>query len=323
MTLPTYIANKIIDVNLHTRIHPIFTYRENTYVKREDELSAGIVGSKYRKYASIVSFLQCNNYQEIVIIGGENSNNVVGLLQLLNENGFRAKLFLLRQNHSDLQGNSLWLRLLHEEKQIKWLNREQWANVQLYAEEYTRTQSHRCCILPEGGNHPYAIWGAMTLAFDIVANENKHNIEFSSIFIDSGTGVSAIAMILGFAVQNQQRDFHITLIAGNPQYFLKTLQYYNNYVSQVLSQEIHIDPHRIFFHRPPTAKSFGAVNSTVLHEVTTLARTTGILVDPVYSAKHFMTVKQIKETSSPSLIVFNGSAFGLVGFQPRLSKQFR
>lgn len=314
-TLPTYIAKNILPLPLHTRIHPIHSYRENTYVKREDELSAGIVGSKYRKYASIIPFIQ-KNYDEVIVIGSENSNNVVGILQLLNENAIATKPFLLKQNNPRPRGNALWLRLLCDEEKITWIKRHDWPQVQKIAHTYCQ-QHKRTLVLPEGGNHHSALLGAMTLAFDIAQNEKQNKHRFREIFIDSGSGMSSIAMILGFAAQEDTpRKFHITMIAGNKQEYLDLLNKYKIQIADKLQSPV--DEKNIIFHKPPTAKSFGAINATVLNEVKNIARTTGILVDPIYSAKHFLTVKNIPATPSPSLLVFNGSGFGLAGFQERL-----
>lgn len=314
-TLPIYIAKNILPLPLHTRIHPIHNYRENTYVKREDELSAGIVGSKYRKYASIIPFIQ-KNYDEVIVIGSENSNNVVGLLQLLNENAIATKPFLLKQNNPQPRGNALWLRLLCDEEKITWIERHDWPQVQKIAHSYCQ-EHKRTLVLPEGGNHHSALYGAMTLAFDIIQNEKQNKCHFPEIFIDSGSGMTSIAMILGFAAQEDiPRKFHITMIAGNRQEYLDLLNKYKIQIADKLQRSI--DEKNIIFHKPPTAKSFGAVNTTILNEVKNIARTTGILVDPIYSAKHFLTVKNIPATSSPSLLVFNGSGFGLAGFQERL-----
>ncbi|MEX2667159.1 hypothetical protein [Candidatus Uabimicrobium amorphum] len=314
-TLPTYIANNLLPLHLHTRIHAIHNYRESTYVKREDELSATIVGSKYRKYASIIPFVQ-KNYDEVVVIGGENSNNVVGILQLLNENNITATPFLLKQNNPQPRGNALWLRLLCDEKNIQWIERHDWPQVEKMAAAYSK-KNERTLVLPEGGNHYSALWGAMTLAFDIVQNEKDHELYFRDIFIDSGTGMTSIAMILGFAAQgHNERKFHITMIAGNRQEYLNLLQKHTEHIKDKLSCTI--DENSIIFHDPPTAKSFGAVNATVLSEVKTIARITGLLVDPVYSAKHFLTAKGVSTAQSPALLIFNGSGFGLAGFQQRL-----
>ena len=313
-TLPTYIAKSILPLPLHTRIHSIDNYRENTYVKREDELSAGIVGSKYRKYASIIPFIQ-KNYDEVIVIGSENSNNVVGILQLLNENAIATKPFLLKQNNPQPRGNSLWLRLLCDQQKIQWIERHDWPQVQKIAHEYCQ-QNKRTLVLPEGGNHHSALYGAMTLAFDITQNEKQNKRHFPEIFIDSGSGMTSIAMILGFAAQEYTpRKFHITMIAGNKQEYLDLLNKYKMQIADKLQSPI--DEKNIIFHKPPTAKSFGAVNATVLKEIKNIARTTGILVDPIYSAKHFLTARSIAPTA-PSLLVFNGSGFGLAGFQERL-----
>ena len=71
----------------HSRVHALSDNEyPDTWIKREDESSFGISGSKKRKYASLIPFLKKNKFDCVGVIGGSNSNNVIGLVQLLIEN---------------------------------------------------------------------------------------------------------------------------------------------------------------------------------------------------------------------------------------------
>ena len=58
----------------------------------------------------------------------------------------------------------------------------------------------QCYIVPEGSFCKEAIVGASTLALDILKNEKELGIEFDHVFVDSGTGMTAMSLIYAFHI---------------------------------------------------------------------------------------------------------------------------
>lgn len=317
------------DFALHSRVHLLNETIANgrLYIKRDDELSSGITGSKYRKFASLIPFLIQNKFDEVVLIGSAQSNNVVGALQLFTENQIQSKLFLLESNEKELKGNLLWMSLLHDMRNVVWIKRNEWEIVDEIAKEYQealKKSGKNVFILPEGGLTIEAMPGAMTLAFDIVENENETGLVFDHIFMDSGSGAAAIGLIFGLRLLQKKCDVHITLIAGTEtEFVLKYFEmatHFRDYTGTDLPSETLFDPH---FYKPIVSPSFGSITTSVLNELKSIARNEGILMDPLYSVKHLMTARNIikeQNLSGNMLFVYSGGSFGLSGFQEMLGK---
>ena len=317
------------DFVLRSRVHSLDENIGNgkLYIKRDDELSSGITGSKYRKFASLIPFLIQNRFDEVALIGSAQSNNVIGALQLLNENQIKSKLFLIESNEKELKGNLLWMNLLHDMDRVIWIKRDDWKNVDNVAREYQEAlskQGKRIFVLPEGGLTVESMPGAMTLAFDILENEKETGLVFDHIFVDSGSGAAAIGLILGLRLLKKKCHLHITLIAGTEAEFLQKYKEmttsFENYAAIDLPSENLIELH---FQKPIVSPSFGSITSTVLNELKSIARNEGILMDPVYSVKHLMTARRIikeQNLSGNMLFVYSGGSFGLSGFQEMLGK---
>lgn len=295
---------------LNSRIHllkSLSTISCQVYLKREDELSFGVSGFKLRKYESLIPYLCQNNIKLAAVIGGSHSNNVLGLSQRLLENNIKPWLFLRGEGQALLQGNYLLTRLLVNEKDIIWVNRKAWDKVEIIASDFLKNQADSM-VIPEGAVIKPAFEGAKTLAADIIA----HDIDFKHIFIDSGTGLSACAMLKGFQEQEYYPFVHIVNIAGNKTSFLK------------LCQDFNIKPYpNLEFYSPITAKSYGAVNQTLFQWIKTFAQTEGVLTDAIYSAKAIMTFENIiknKELKGDILCIHSGGALSLLGFQENLHK---
>lgn len=306
----------------HSRIHPLKTYGNcltKCYVKRDDELGFGVSGTKWRKYASLIPYLKNNHYQEVVVIGGAYSNHVLGICQLLIENSIRPTLFLHRAPPTKCVGNFLLTSLLVPSKQIHWIPRKEWPEVEILANSYAKNSPLKTLVIPEGGCMDAALSGALTLGIDILQNP----IEFDHIFIDAGTGLSAIATILAFSWMNKKTLLHVLLLAEGEEPFLAKLSHFQTTFEALLQTSLST-PHilsKVRFHKPTLAPSFGSVNSTIFKEIRFLAEKEGFFTDPIYSAKLFWEAKQIIPTLKGNiLILHSGGALTLMGFQDNLAK---
>ena len=321
----TYHANfplNLCDESLlfHARIHPLLDENyPNTWVKREDESGFGISGSKKRKYASIIPYLKKNNFDCVGIIGGSNSNNIIGLIQLLTENHFPFKVFLKTNNATQNNGNAFLLSLLMDRDKIIWINPSEWENVEKIACNSLSTEFLNYKIIPEGASCKEALPGAISLAADIIQNEKNSGLNFNHIFIDAGTCLMAIALILEFSRLKKNTIIHVVQMADDETYFHKQLFKIMEWGRDFdLNYSI---PSNYLIYKPFTAKSFGSVNKTILTKTKEYAQKYGILTDPIYSTKLFISALDIIKThklKGNKLIIHSGGGMGLFGFQDKL-----
>lgn len=299
---------------LHSRIHRLISFdtaHAKAWVKREDELGFGISGSKRRKYLSLIAGIQQENWEIALIIGGRNSNNLVGLAQQLNEHKIPFVAFVKAGSYSPKKGNQFLFSLLTSEEQVIEVPTEDWPRVEEIAHEYLLMQSLKGGVIAEGGSHPFAIEGLCTLMDDIEYNEQQQSLSFQHIFIDAGTAFTAAVLAWEITKRNRNTQLHIVHIAGGEADFLKNWQLCETHFGQSLS------PQNISHYKSITAASFGSVNRTVLAFIRTMAHTEGILTDPIYTAKTFLTVQDIirrGEIAENVLIVHSGGGTGLMGF---------
>ena len=308
------------DSPLHSRIHRL--KKIDLYIKRDDELSFGISGSKFRKYHSLITYLRKGGYKEACVIGSMHSNNVLGLSQLLIQNGIRPQLFLLGQKEPDhLTGNFLFTRLLIPKSAITWIPRAKWSEVEKYAQEYTNKSHESCLVIPEGAMMKECLIGASTLALDILENERRENIEFENILIESGTGFTASCLILAFAYLKKSSQIHVMHAYEDRSYFLSNLSKIQSWFEKLL--KIELSKPSFFSHFPTTASSFGSTNQAIFSSIARTARLEGIFLDPVYSAKLLLLAEKLKSENAlqgRTLLIHSGGTLSLSGFLPELEK---
>lgn len=301
-----------VDYPVLSRVHPLRTF-QNAYVKREDELGFGIAGSKIRKYRTLIPYFVQNEIKEVVIIGGANSNHVLSITQLLIENGIKPLLFLRGEPESlNKLGNLFFLQFFIKPDMIHWVSRQDWPN----CKEIALSQYPNAIFLEEGGQAKEAMPGALTLSLDIKRNEENSGAVFKNIFIDAGTGFTAIALLLGNAFLKSEANIHILLLADNKDVFLQKLKKSHQDFEELFQVKC-LYPDKFFLHTPQTAKSFGSTNRKIFDEIKNLAKNEGFLTDPIYSGKLFLESKRIINDNlmdEPSLIIHSGGALTLTGF---------
>ncbi len=315
--LKTWIKEKICpSYPTHSRVHflnnfPSFTGRK-WFVKRDDELSFGISGSKYRKYASLIPYLLQNKIKHVLLIGSSHSNHLVGILQLLNEEKIKSTLYLSQTHSQILQGNRAFIKLLIGKNHVHTLSKQQWQQKDILIPLQLDNSS---LYIHEGADMLPALAGALSLPQDIAKNQADSKVHFDHIFIDAGTGLSAIGLLLGMPFFNLQAHIHIILMAGTSEVFHKKLLGYKAYLEGFLQTSIHLPTFSLY--NASIGKAFGSTPEAIFQEIQTLATEEGILTDPIYSAKLFYTAKEIANQSllkGNLLCIHSGGGLTLSGF---------
>ncbi|MFW7379139.1 MAG: 1-aminocyclopropane-1-carboxylate deaminase/D-cysteine desulfhydrase [Oligoflexus sp.] len=313
--------------SLQSRAHPWPQLARGVWLKRDDELSASMSGSKLRKLASLSTAWQQDGAELVLACGGAQSNHLPALLQVIRQTALACQIWVWgRRDHLAARGNQALLQMLVCEEEMHWLAREDWPQVTKLmqeAKERYEAQGKLVFIVCEGGKQVESLWGAMTQALDVLRNERQHQLRWQHIFVDSGTGMSAIGLYCGLALCRQRRDLHVVLIAGDEKQFRQDLQLMRSYL-----QAFHLDwddneAPQLHFHRPPTARSFGATNQQIFTFMRDMARQSGVILDAIYTAKLAMTCRAFLEKQkilSPSLVIHSGGIASNDGFWTKILK---
>ena len=308
-----------------SRVHRLNSFGPCSFVKREDELGFGVSGTKLRKYLSLLPEILKNKPDEAIVIGSPYSNHVLSLSQLLRENGVEPVLFLLGEPACKKQGNFLFSSLFADPKNVHWVPRNRWHAIESDAEAFVQERAKRnvnAQIVPKGANCRGALPGSLTLALDLLRNEQEAGLTFDHLLIDSGTGLTACALLLAFAFLNKNTKVHIVQIAGTEEEFHRVLEERKKEFEALVGQNIP-SPTQFKLYTPSTAPSFGAVNTTLFKTIADIARKEGFLTDPVFTAKLFFEGRKIiteQQLKGNLLFIHSGGGLGLTGFQEEIAK---
>ncbi len=295
---------------LESRSHLLrgsFFKQHSVSIKRDDQLSFSVSGSKLRKYASLLPQIQTSH---VTLIGSAFSNHLVSLIPLLLEKGVDYSIFLL-ETKSKVQGNFYLLKELSINHELIFVPRSSWHQVEQLACNYTQNLNRSSLIIPEGAFMKESLRGALTLCEDIFRDTNPNHI-----FMDSGSGFQAISTLLGCSYIERCVTFHIVIMAGTKEEFESKLQALKTLLEKSLGDTIdNICDYKLYY--PSVLKSFGSTSRTLFKFIKEFYRDEGILLDPIYSSKLFIEAQTILKKElfdGHSLIIHSGGGLTLLGF---------
>jgi 1-aminocyclopropane-1-carboxylate deaminase/D-cysteine desulfhydrase-like pyridoxal-dependent ACC family enzyme len=302
-------------------------------MKRDDQLSFFASGTKWRKYLSLIPYLQKEGVQQVFLFASPASNNLLSASQLLTEAGIEL-IPVVCEPHQPLDtmpGNAAWSRIFIPHERWIVIPRHMWNTKELYltqTEEWKTSmlQGKRSCILPEGSSHPSIAPGVATLATELMAFTQQQKWEQCDIWLDGGTLATAAIVALCLHHPNSPVGGSIRLhvvgmvpstINSWPQY----LEMWGNALLQHLdwSQKeregaILAAKTRVKLYTSSVGASFGSTPAQVMKIIKETAQIEGILLDPIYSAKLFLTMKNHLDGETPCVMVHSGGALTLSGY---------
>jgi len=305
---------------MSSRVHPLRGWSDQVWLKRDDEF--GFLGSKWRKMQGLAAAIQEQKVDTIVAWGGGRSQHLLGLVQLGRELGPELHLLVKEGSPRQPHGPDLLWPLLMASATVEVLSRSAWPNVERLARQRADdlTQAGRKVLLVrEGGAQVEALWGALTLPLDIQLQQQDLGFSFSKIWVDAGSGLTAHALILGLGLLRSQALCEVLLCAGDQASFERDLKQRREELAADLQLDIPLAPYRC--HMPTTARSFGSTNQAVFQEIARTANECGILLDPIYSAKLMMKVRESQPEwalDERVLILHSGGTASLFGFPTEL-----
>lgn len=270
-------------------------FPELTYV-RED-----LIGNyKSRKYSSLVPWMVKQGFRSVHLEGSSHSSNILKLSLLLKQHGIHPT-YVLEGREGPPVGNGLLNRLVLGSQflTVAPKNKPDWS-------------------VPEGANCEQALAGSLGIAGSLVELALKHRKWPSQIYIDAGTGFTAIALILGLGYFGLPCQVHVVSMTGQSQAeFDGQLARFRPQCQHLLGQA---DPISYRLHHPSVGQSFGSTPSRVFQEIQLLAQEESLLVDPLYTAKLSLFYEQKRDPELPALMFVSGGSEGLLGFQGPLRK---
>ncbi|TMW68613.1 hypothetical protein Poli38472_006081 [Pythium oligandrum] len=310
------------------------------YLKRDDFSGMETSGNKMRKLEFIFQDVVDQQADCIVTCGGLQSNHCRATAVVARWLGIDSYL-LLRTNKPDedpgLVGNVMFDRLINST--IIQMSRQEYGrygsqNMIQKTCERLREEGRRPYAIPVGGSNGLGTWGYLSAIDEIQKQLEEEELKITDLAFACGSGGTAAGIGLGAYLQAQHSSqsvvrfdhanpVHAYIVCDNDEYFF-------NYIDEKILPEMGAASELSSrdFLQITNAQGTGYARSTVeeLEFISEVARTTGVVMDPVYSGKAlFHLVRELNENPEKFagrsiLIVHTGGQFGLYDKADQMQK---
>ncbi len=295
------------------------------WLKRDDHTGSELMGNKVRKLEYLMAEAQEQDATHVITCGGEQSNHARATAFAATQLGMRSVLVLRTDDPASppaATGNILLDRLAGAE--IVWISRTAWRDRnRLLAEQADRIRAAggRPYVVPEGGSNALGSWGYIRamreLADDLSSIASPQ--EPATIVYACGSGGTGAGLILGAKMLGlASRGIRVAgvNVCDDRDYFVEAIgricaeaERRWNLGANVTAADIDIvDGH--------VGLGYARSRREELETIRDVARTDGVLFDPVYTGKAFHGVVTELRTSpsrfgSTVAFVHTGGMFGL------------
>ena len=260
-----------------------------------------ISGNKWRKLKYILTDVISKNKNHLVTFGGAYSNHLVATAAAATRNNLKSTAFV----RGEAVENEMLLLCKLFGMQLIFVDRESYKDKQqLFSSHFGDNEN--AYFIDEGGASEEAVIGCA----EIITELPEH---YDHIFCAAGTGTTAAGLLRGINEHGLQTLLHVIPVLKGGEFIKTEILQYESDVSKL---ELHTE-----YHFGGYAKTTGEL----LPFMKDFIATTGILIDPIYTAKMFYAINDLMEKNhfkkdDKILAIHTGGLLGILGKKEELSR---
>lgn len=324
--------DKISLARLPTPLEPLDRLSEQLggpriWVKRDDLTGITLSGNKVRKLEFIFAQAQTESAKVIMTCGGVQSNHCRATALVAAQLGMDCHLILRGVKPEVLDGNTMLAKL--SGAQISYvspkkfnLNREEIVD---YWREHYAKQGKNLYWTTTGASDEVGLWGYYAAALELYNDFKRLNIEECHVCCATGSGGTHTGLALGFhhlGIDKAQNVPRVSAYAvcDDESYFVRKAQqdihdWFQRYAADAQQSLPELKVNDSFI-----GEGYAIANKQVFETIELLAKTEGVVLDPVYTGKAFMgmvcDVQAGKFSEFKNLVfIHTGGIYGLFPYK--------
>ncbi len=277
---------------------PLFEEKEvRVFIKRDDLIHPFVSGNKWRKLRYILKDVQLQGKSHLLTFGGAYSNHLLATACLSAMAGLTST-GIVRGEKPAAINDTLFLCQAFGMKLI-YVSREVYKDKDSLAMSLMRPDTY---LIPEGGSSPEALQGCAELV-------GEFSRPYSHILLAAGTATTATGIAMGIRNQQLSSQVEAIVVLKGAAYLETAFDYVQGHSALPLN-----------FHHEFSNGGYAKSTPELLAWMYRFIARTGIIIEPVYTAKALKALYQLTEASyfkknSSILFIHTGGVLGLLGFK--------
>lgn len=262
-------------------------------IKRDDQIGPGLGGNKTRKLEYLLADAQQCGFHKVVTFGGLQSNHARITAAAARKLGLEPHLFFFASRPKQLVGNLLLNQLMGAHMHFIPFGGGGDASMTLETTNrivhlLTRLRVGQHYFIPVGGHSWRGCLGYVNAALEIDSQARELGVENAYLVVAAGTGGTLAGLLAGLSLINS--PLHLLGIDVGKLWkgFPASLTHLTEKICACLGGDCVIKENQIpLLETKYAAPKYGSPSQGCLAAIQQLARTEGILLDPVYTGKAF------------------------------------
>ncbi len=270
----------------------------NLFVKRDDLIDPFVSGNKWRKLKYILASAEKLNKKHLVTFGGGYSNHLVAISAAAAKAKLSCTAFVRGE---PVTNKMLFLCRLYGTKLI-FVTRSDYREKRKLFENYFGDDAN-AFFIGEGGASEEAVKGCAEIISELP-------VVYDHIFCAAGTGTTAAGLLRGLNLANLPTKLHVVNVLKTGESLIGEIAQYAPLTENLT---VHQDYH---------FGGYAKTNNQLIDFIKVFVSKTGILIDPVYTAKMFFAIVDLESNglinkTAKVLALHTGGLLGLMGMEEK------
>ncbi|MDO6745763.1 1-aminocyclopropane-1-carboxylate deaminase/D-cysteine desulfhydrase [Gilvimarinus sp. 1_MG-2023] len=295
------------------------------WCKRDDLTGSVLSGNKVRKLEFILADALRQGADTLITCGGLQSNHCRATALVAAQYGLRCRLILRgEQNSASSDGNLLLSELAGAEIEI-YSPLEYHANLpQLFlrAEQVVKARGSQPYSIPTGASNDVGLWGYVACARELALDFERHNIHSPLVVCAAGSGGTLAGLSAGLNHFSPGAQVLGVAVCDSAEYFAKRVK------ADIQAAQARFVDSGLSLPHPPMivddyiGPGYAIGYPEVFSVIRDLARSDGLVLDPVYTGKAFYgmleELAQGRHQQREIVFIHTGGVFGLFPYKNEL-----
>ena len=278
-------------------------------VKRDDLTGSALSGNKVRKLEYLFAEARAHGARRVLTCGGIQSNHCRATAVAAARLGLECQLFL-RTNAPPgpddvVTGNLKLDRIVGAE--IRFITPAQYRDRMDLMTDAAGSEGY---VIPEGGSNALGTWGYIRVVDEMAA---QWETSPSSIVCATGSGGTLAGLAIGLRRRELNVPVHGVAVCDDAAYFQAIVDRISAEATERWPDLPRVRAEEVSVIEGYKGLGYGLSTPEEAADIASVARTSGLILDPVYTGKAFRALLHEPERFGPRpLFIHTGGIFGLL-----------